>query len=264
MTPILATVSMWGFAQFAVVLAIVGVVAGAIFSSTFRSTLKIWFSKGNARATSAIDRELQAIRDQEAIVNGAALKASDLRGKLNSARNTQKAADAAVDSAKSDLKLAKTMATTRIKATNAGISDTDLNAALASDAIVLGQAQNLKNKLTSQATHNGVVTTLEKTVNMTRQAVDDAKAKVVELQLTAQSDQAKAAAALVITDAAEVLGSFKGLDSVGAVADKAHKEVDEQFEAANARLEDAQGPQAQRDFDAAKRAAGLGDLINES
>ncbi len=262
MTPILAVTSIWGFAQFIVVLAIVGVVLGAIFSPAFRRTLNIFGNKANRSMTSAIDRELAAIREQEAIVGSASLKASDLRGKLNSARNTQTEAGNAVTAAKADLKLAKDMATKKLKAAKPEISDADLAAALSADPIVLGQAQVLKNKLTAKTTQDGVVATLEKTVTLTRQAVDDAKQKITDLQLNAQSDEAKAAAATVLTEAASVLTSFGGLNSAGAAAEKAHKEVDEQFEKANARLEDAQGNQAQRDFDAAKRNASLTDLIN--
>ena len=234
-------------------LGIVGVIIGAIVSPDFRRNLGILFGKGNAKLTTAVERELALIAEQEAIVAKASRKASDLRGTLNNERNKLTAANSAVDTANADLDLAISMA----KGKKADITDAELEA----DPIVAQQATNVQTATTERDIQAQTVASIESTVAITKQAVADAQAKLKERQLTVKSHEAKAKATGALRGAADVVDSFKGMNSTGAKIAKEGDKVNEEFEQAKAGLEDAQGPQAQRDFEAAKRSAGLGSII---
>jgi len=234
-------------------LGIAGVIIGAIVSPDFRRNLGILFGKGNSKLTSPVDRELALIAEQEAIVAKASRKASDLRGTLNNERNKLTAANATLDQANKDLDLAISMA----KAKKANITDAELEA----DPIVAQQATNVQNATGERDIQAQTVSSIESTVTVTKQAVTDAQAKLKELQLTVKSHEAKAKATSALRGAADVVDSFKGMNSTGAKIAKEGDKVNEEFEQAKAGLEDAQGPQAQRDFEAAKRNAGLGSII---
>lgn len=245
--------TLYGLIALLIGLAIVGVGIGAIVSADFRRNLGILFGKGNNKLTTAVERELALIAEQEAIVAKASRKASDLRGTLNNERNKLTAANTAVDNANKDLDLAISMA----KGKKADITDAELEA----DPMVAQQAQNVQSATTERDIQAQTVSSIEGTVATTKQAVADAQAKLKELQLTVKSHEAKAKATGALRGAADVIDSFKGMNSTGAKIAKEGDKVNEEFEQAKANLEDAQGPQAQRDFEAAKRAQGLGSII---
>jgi len=245
--------TLFGFLTFLVVLAIVGVVVAAIASPKFRLNLKILFGKGNNKLTTPIERELALIEEQEKIVANGRRQASDLRGTLNNERNKLKAADDAVTAAQADLDLAIQMA----RRNNPNITDEQLE----QDPVVLEQASNVQAKTTERDIQAQTVASIENTVKQTKDAVAAAQDKLRELQLTVKSHEAKAKATTAINGATDVLESFKGMNSVGAQIAREGDKINEQFEQANARLEDAQGSQAQRDFEKAKRQAGLGSII---
>ncbi len=143
------------------------------------------------------------------------------------------------------------------KSKKADITDAELEA----DPIVAQQATNVQTATNERDIQATTVASIENTVTVTKQAVSDAQAKLKELQLTVKSHEAKAKATGALRGAADVVDSFKGMNSTGAKIAKEGDKVNEEFEQAKAQLEDAQGPQAQRDFEAAKRNAGLGSII---
>lgn len=245
--------TLYGLIALVIGLGIAGVIIGAIVSPDFRRNLGILFGKGNNKLTTAVERELALIAEQESIVAKASRKASDLRGTLNNERNKLTAANAAVDTANADLDLAISMA----KGKKADITDAELEA----DPIVAQQATNVQTTTSERDIQAQTVASIESTVAVTKQAVSDAQAKLKELQLTVKSHEAKAKATSALRGAADVVDSFKGMNSTGAKIAREGDKVNEEFEQAKAGLEDAQGPQAQRDFEAAKRNAGLGSII---
>lgn len=245
--------TIFGFLTVLVGLAIAGTILGAIFSADFRRNLGILFGKGNNKLTTAVERELALIAEQEAVVEKAKRQASDIRGTLNNERNKLTAANGALDQANKDLDLAISMA----KQKKADITDAELEA----DPIVAQQATNVQNLTNERDIQASTVASIEGTVDVTKRAVADAQAKLKDLQLTVKSHEAKAKATTALQGAASVVDSMKGMGSAGAKIAKEGDKVNEEFEQAKARLEDAQGPQAQRDFEAAKRAQGLGSII---
>ena len=243
--------TLFGFLAFVLVLGIVGVVIGAIVSPKFRLNLSVLWGKGNTNLTTPIDREMALIEKEEKIIADGRRKASDLRGTLNNERAKLTTAEQALVASNADLDLAIGMARKR------GVADADLQ----NDTIVAEQAGSVQAKTTERDIQKSTVASIEGTVAQTKQAVEAAAAKLRELQLTVKSHEAKAKATSAIGGATDVLESFKGMNSVGSQIAKEGDKVNEQFEQAKARLEDAQGSQAQRDFEAAKRTSGLGDII---
>lgn len=233
--------------------ALVGIAVAAAFSASFRRNLGILFGKANGKLTTPIERELALIAEQEAIVTKASREASNLRGTLNNERTKLTAANAAVDEANKDLDLAISMA----RGKKADITDAELEA----DPIVAQQAINVQNKTTEASIQAQTVASIESTVAVTKQAVEDAKAKLTELTLTVKSHEAKAKATGALRGAASVVDSFKGMNSTGSKIAREGDKVNEEFEQAKAGLEDAQGPEAQREFERAKRNQGVGSII---
>jgi chromosome segregation ATPase len=245
--------TIWALIAYVLGAAVVGTVIGCVVSPAFRRNVLILLGKGNNKLTTPIDRELALIAEQEEIVSKAARKASDLRGTLNNERNKLADKNRALETANGDLDLAISMA----KNKNANITDAELEA----DAMVQQQAANVQAATSERDIQAQTVASIEQTVAVTKQAVADAQAKLKELQLTVKSHEAKAKATSALRGAADVVDSFKGMNSTGAKIAREGDKVNEEFEQAKAQLEDAQGPQAQRDFEAAKRAQGLGSII---
>jgi chromosome segregation ATPase len=245
--------TIWALIAYVLGAAVVGTLIGCAVSQSFRRNVLILLGKGNNKLTTPIDRELALIAEQEEIVSKASRKASDLRGTLNNERNKLADKERALTAANGDLDLAISMA----KGKNAAITDEQLEA----DPIVQQQAANVQAATSERDIQAQTVASIEQTVAVTKQAVTDAQAKLKELQLTVKSHEAKAKATSALRGAADVVDSFKGMNSTGAKIAREGDKVNEEFEQAKAQLEDAQGPQAQRDFEAAKRAQGLGSII---
>ena len=244
--------TLFGFLALVLGLGIAGVIAGAIFSPKFRRNLNIWGDKVNDGMNSDIDHEVKLIEKQEAIVADGRRKASDLRGTLNNERTKLAAANTAVTEATNDLKLAIEMAKGRGLTTNEQLE---------ADPIVSEQAAKVEAANTERDILAGSVASIEGTVKTTKDAVEAAQAELRRLQLTVKSHAAKAKATDAVNGAANVIDSFKGMNSTGSEIAKYGDRINEKHEQAKARLEDAQGSEAQREFEKAKRQRGLGGII---
>lgn len=217
--------------------------------ASWKQTIKIWNKKALDKATTPAEREQELVDEQVQIVADADTKAANLKGQLQHAKNQLGEAQTKLAAAVKDAKLAKAYRDAH---------PDDANAL----AILNQQALNVKNAQSQIATQEGVIAQLEKAVQTTQEAVAAAHQKLLELQATVQSDVAKAAAASAVGDAAKVVGSFGDLNNVGSQLQSEHDRIDTDLEQASARLDAAQGPQAQRDFDKMKQQSELDDIIN--
>jgi len=226
-------------------IALVGI--GLVVPNPFRDKLRLFLGikVGNALKVDPVDEELALIAKEEKIISDGRLKASQLKGTLNNEKNKLTAAQGDLKSATDDYNLAASMK-------DAGKPG--------ADEMVATQLQNVASKQSEVDDQTKIVADLQGTVDATYSAVTAAQQKLTTMQSTAKSHAARAKAAQVATSAASVLESFKGMNSVGAKIAKAGDKVNEQYEQAKARLDDARGTQAEQDFEKAKAGQGLSDL----
>jgi len=223
------------------------IVGGMIIPNPFRDKLRmiVGIKINDALKVDPIKEELALIEKEATIVANGQRKASELKGTLNNEKNKLSQVESELTSATSDYNLAASMK-------DAGKPG--------ADEMVAAQLANVSAKEQERDAQKQVVTDIQSTVDATYDAVAQAKTKLAELQRTAKSHEARAKATEVSNSAAAVLESYKGMNSVGAKINAAGNKVNEKYEQAKARLDDAKGTPAEQAFEQAKAAQGMGSL----
>lgn len=218
---------------------IVVVVVGAAaiipnpFRDTVRDALSVWFGRGSKLGTSEIERAEARVRALEAQIKEDNRKVSDLRGSLNHAKNVLTDRKSDLKKAEADYELAR---------------EQKLGEQAEQDCLdAIGAAEE------AMRAQESVVEDFQKSVDVTRLAVAKAASEVKKLALKVQSKAAKDAATRVMNSASKVLEDTKDIAKATSDIGKDLDAIDEKYEQAKARLEDAQGSETERKLEEARK-----------
>ncbi|HEY9774284.1 MAG TPA: hypothetical protein V6C81_10835 [Planktothrix sp.] len=195
--------------------------------------MHIGVKKAQNATTTSIERELKLIAGPQKIIQEASEKVQDLQGSLFHERNVLMLRE-------DDLARAEE---TYYKAADEKADQTAIDE-------TLGLVQDKQHEIEIQ---QGIVEGLEGAVQASCSAVVKARQELRGLELKVKSDEAKSKATTVSENAAKVIEAARSIGVTGGALQQESDAVHEQYEQARAKLEDAQGTPAEREFKSRKR-----------
>jgi hypothetical protein len=216
--------------------AIVAVAGLAIIPNPFRQsvrdTLAILIGKGINSTTTELERAERRVDVLAAQIKENERHASDLRGTLNHEKNHLTDRQNELKTAEADYKLAK---------------EQKLGEKVENDCIdKIGAAEE------AMHTQEGVVNDIQQSVDATRLAVAKAAGELVKLQNLVKSKAARDVATKAINSASNVLETSKDIAKATSDIGRDLDKIDEQYEQAKTKFEDAQGSETERKLEEAK------------
>lgn len=206
-----------------------------------RRTVRTLFKRAHDSATTPIERELELIAGPQKVIDDSLQQVQDLRGSLLHESNV-------LLQRLDELHLAE-----------------DGYFRLTDDAAADPQSINAQltvvaDKEEEVGIQQAVVDGIQTAVSAALGAVEKARKEIRRLELVVKSDEAKAKATTALDNASRVIAAAQAIGVTGSALQRESDTVQEEFEKAKARIEDAQGTAAEREFKARRQQEQLNEV----